>query len=186
MDTAVDGGARLARRVRGAVLVGLSALLTAVGHLAGGGAVPDLALLVVLLPLLGWPVVAVADRCRGPLATAAVLGAGQFLPHQLMVAVHGGAHSAADHVSAAAVPSDATMLAGHAAATLLMVFVLRHADRGVAAVAAALRRVVPRRCAPPRVERPLAVRAVPGPAVPARLRRALAVTHVRRGPPVCC
>lgn len=185
MDGAVDGGARVARRVRGAVLVGLSALLTAVGHLAGGGTVPDLALLVVLLPLLGWPVVAVADRSRGPLATGVILGAGQFLPHQLMAAVHGGhADSTAHH--AAAVPSGAAMLAGHAAATLLMVLVLRHADRGVAAVRAALGRVVPRRCAPARVERPLAVRVVPGPAVPARLRRALAVTHVRRGPPVCC
>jgi hypothetical protein len=182
MTRAVDGGARFARRLRGGVLVGLSALLTAVGHLAGGGAVPDLAILVVLLPLLGWPVVAVADRCRGPLATAAVLGAGQFLPHQLMVAMH-------DHHAAglgAVVPSDTAMLAGHVGATLLMVLVLRHADRGVTAVGAALRRVVPRRPVPARVDRPLAVLVVPGPAVPARLRRALAVTHVRRGPPVCC
>jgi hypothetical protein len=183
MDRAVDGGARVARRLRGCALVGLTALLTAVGHLVGGGAAPDLAVLVVLLPLLGWPVVAVADRCRGPLASTAVLGAGQLLLHELMVALHDHHHAAAGMPAA---PGDAAMVAAHAAATALIALALRHADRGVAAVGAALRRVVPRRPVPPPADRPLAVLVVPGPAVPLRIRRALAVTHVRRGPPVCC
>src|SRR4051812_7162510 len=184
MDRAGDGGARVARRLRGCALVGLTALLTAVGHLVGGGAAPDLAVLAVLLPLLGWPVVAVADRCRGPLATTAVLGAGQLLLHELMVALHDHHHHAAAGMPAA--PGDAAMVAAHAAATALIALALRHADRGLAAVGAALRRVVPRRPVPPPADRPLAVLVVPGPAVPLRIRRALAVTHVRRGPPVCC
>jgi hypothetical protein len=185
MDRAGDGGARVARRFRGCALVGLTALLTAVGHLAGGGAAPDLAPLAVLLPLLGWPVVAMADRCRGPLATTAVLGAGQLLLHELMVALHGHHHAAGSALSSAP-PTDAAMVAAHAAATALIALALRHADRGLTAVGAALRRVVPRRPIAPPADRPLAVRAVPGPAVPVRIRRALAVTHVRRGPPVCC
>jgi hypothetical protein len=184
MDRAVDGGAPAARRLRGCVLVGLTALLTAVGHLAGGGAAPDLAVLVVLLPLLGWPVVAVADRCRGLLASTAVLGTGQLVLHQLMVLLH-GQHPMAPNAMAA-MHSDTAMLAAHIVVTLLMVVVLRHADRGVAAVGAALRRVVPRRPVALRVDPPLTVLVVPGAAVPARIRRALAVTHVRRGPPVCC
>jgi hypothetical protein len=180
MDRAVDGGARAARRVRGCALVGLTALLAAVGHLVGGGALPDLALLVVLLPLLGWPVVAVADRCRGPLATVVVLGTGQLLLHELMTALHG------EHAGHAALHSGTAMLAMHAAATALTALALRHADRGVAAVGAALRRVVPRRPLPPRVDRPLPALAVSGPALPVLVRRALTGPHVRRGPPVCC
>jgi hypothetical protein len=185
MDRTADGGARAARRLRGCALVGLTALLAAVGHVVGGGAAPDLTVLAVLLPLLGWPVVAVADRCRGPLATTAVLGAGQLLLHELMVALHGHHHAAAAALSAAP-PGDAAMVAAHAGATVVAALALRHADRGLGAVGAALRRVVPRRVVPPPADRPLAVLVLPGPAVPVRIRRALAVTHVRRGPPVCC
>jgi hypothetical protein len=180
MDRAGDGGARLARRLRGCALVGLTALLTAVGHLAGGGAAPDLAVLAVLLPLLGWPVVAAADRCRGLVGTLAVLGSGQLLLHQLMTVLHDHHHAAPGALG------DPAMLAGHAGATALLALALRHADRGLAAVGAALRRVVPRRPLPPPADRPLPVLVLPGPAVPLRVRRALAVTHVRRGPPVCC
>ncbi|HZG90252.1 MAG TPA: hypothetical protein VEZ42_08560 [Pseudonocardia sp.] len=182
MDRSVERGAQWARGSRGGVLVALTALLTAVGHLAGGGSVPDLALLVVLLPLLAWPVVAVAERCRGPVGTAAVLGAGQFGLHLVMVAVHDQHHALHDPAAL----TGPTMVAVHAAVTAVSVLALRHADRGLAALGAALRRVVPRRIAPPAADRPLAVPVVPGPAVPARIARALAVTHVRRGPPVGC
>ncbi len=182
MDRPVDRGAPWARGFRAGALVSLTALLTAVGHLAGGGPVPDLALLVVLLPLLALPVVAAAERCRGPVGTTAVLGAGQFGLHQVMAAVH-DQHHALHGPAALAGP---TMVAMHAAVTAVSVLALRHADRGLAALGDALRRVVPRRVLPPAVDRPLAVLVVPGPAVPARIARALAVTHVRRGPPVGC
>lgn len=173
MTGPADGGALLARRLRGCLLVGFTALLTAVGHLAGGGAPPDLGLLVVLLPALAWPVVAVADRCRGPLATALVLGLGQLLLHTFLSTVH--AHHQA-----------APMLGAHAAVTAVSVVGLRWADRGVTALLAALGRVVPRRPAPLPVVVVQPPQPVRGPAVPARIRRALAATHVRRGPPVCC
>jgi hypothetical protein len=172
---AADGGALLARRLRGSVLVGFTALLTAVGHLAGGGALPDLGLLVVLLPALAWPVIAVADRCRGPLATTLVLGLGQLLLHTFLTTVH--AHHGV---------GGSRMLAMHVAVTALSVVGLRSADRGLTALFAALSRVVPRRLAVPPVAVAHLERPVRGPAVPARIRRALAATHVRRGPPVCC
>ena len=51
-------------RLRGVVTAALSTLLIAVGHVLAGGSVPDLAVLVVLFPLLTGAVVGVADRCR--------------------------------------------------------------------------------------------------------------------------
>ena len=182
MDGSVDRGAPGARRLRGTVLAALTALLTAVGHLAGGGSLPDLGLLAVLLPALAWPLIAIAERCRGLLATTAVLGAGQLVLHELLTTVH--THHGPTH---AAVTDDTSMVAVHAAVTALTVLGLRYADQGIAALGAALHRVVPRRPSPlPVAAGPLAVPVLPDPAVPARTGRLLAATHVRRGPPVCC
>ncbi|WP_214408280.1 hypothetical protein [Pseudonocardia lacus] len=173
MDGPTDPGAR---RFRGGLLVGLSALLTVVGHLAGGGALPDLALLAVLLPALAWPVVALADRCRGTVGTLVVLGGGQVLLHELLSTSH--AHHAA--------PDGPSMVAVHAAVTVLTAAALRFADRGMAALGAALRRVAP--CRPPvaPADRPLAVLVVPSDDVLPAVSRLLAATQVRRGPPVRC
>lgn len=159
--------------LRGAVLAGLSALLAAVGHAAGGGTVPDLAVLVPVLPLLAWAFTGAAGRCRSLVATIVVLAVGQFVLHNAMELLH------PSHAGSA-------MLGMHAVATVVTAFALRHADRGTAALMAALRRVLPRRLVPPPADRPLPVLAVPGPAVPARLARAFAVAHARRGPPVTC
>jgi hypothetical protein len=159
--------------LRGAVLAGLSALLAAVGHAAGGGAVPDLAVLVPILPLLAWAFTGAASRCRGLAGTVAVLAVGQFVLHNAMELLH-PAHAGS------------AMLAMHAVATVVTALALRHADRGTAALMAALRRVLPRRLVPPPADRPLPVLAVPGPAVPAGLSRAFVVAHARRGPPVTC
>ncbi|HYH28818.1 MAG TPA: hypothetical protein VD903_00405 [Pseudonocardia sp.] len=166
---------------RAAVVSGLSALLTAAGHTAAGGAAPDLAALVVLLPLLTYGLVGVADRCRGLVGTVGVLGAGQVALHHLIELLH-PAHRTAHAVLA----PGGQMVAMHAAATVLTALALRHADRGIAALLTALGRVLPRRLTPPPADRPLPVLAVPGPAVPARLARAFAVVHSRRGPPVAC
>lgn len=166
---------------RGAALAALSALLTAVGHVAGGGALPDLAVLVVLLPLLAGVFVTLATWSRSGLGMIATLGAGQLTLHQLMALLQ-PAHHAMDP----AVPTGPGMLAMHVAGTLVTALALRHADHAMVALGAALRRVVPRRLHPPPATRPLPTRAAPGPAVSLRLARALAVAHIRRGPPVRC
>jgi hypothetical protein len=167
--------------LRGTALAVLSALLTAVGHLAGGGAVPDLALLLVLFPLLTGVLVALADRCSGAAGTVATLAAGQLALHHLLVLMH-----PSHEVAGTAVFDGTGMLAMHAGATLATAVMVGHADRALVALVAALRRVVPRRLAIAPVHRPLPTLAVPGPAVPARLARALAAPLVRRGPPVGC
>jgi hypothetical protein len=159
--------------LRSAVLAGLSTLLAAVGHAAGGGTVPDLAVLIPVFPLLAWVFTGAASRCHGLMGTVAVLAVGQFVLHNAIELLH-PAHPGS------------TMLAMHAVATVVTALAMRHADRGAAASRAALRRVLPRRLVPLPADRPLPVLAVPGPAVPARLARAFVVAHARRGPPVTC
>jgi hypothetical protein len=159
--------------LRGAVLAGLSALLAAAGHTAGGGTVPDMAVLVPVLPLLAWTFTGAASRCHSLVGTVAVLSVGQFVLHTAIELMH------PSHPGSA-------MLAMHAVTTMVTALALRHADRGAAALTTALRRVLRRRLVPPPAARPLPTLAVPGPAVPARLARAFVVAHALRGPPVTC
>ncbi|OZM76561.1 hypothetical protein [Pseudonocardia sp. MH-G8] len=177
MDGDAGGGL-----LRGAALAGLSALLTAVGHCAGGGAAPDLAVLVVLFPPLAGLFTSLAERCRRIPSAIAVLGAGQFALHQIMELLHPAHQAAVQPV----LPPGIQMLAMHGAATLATAIALAHADRALVALRRAMSRVLPRRLYPPPANRPLPVLAIPSPAIQARLARAHAVAHVRRGPPVGC
>lgn len=160
-------------RLRGVTLTLLVALLTSIGHAAAGGGLPDVSLLIVLMPLLASALVALAERTRSLVATIAVLGAGQLLMHTALVALH---------------PMPAgegwSMLGAHALVTLTTAVAVRNADVAMHAVAAVLRRVVPRRLTPPPADRPLPTRAVPALDLPARRARLLTVADVRRGPPV--
>jgi hypothetical protein len=160
-------------RLRGVTLTLLVALLTAVGHVAAGGELPDLSLLVILLPLLAGAFVALAERARSFPATVAVLAAGQLVLHLTLAALH---PMAAD--------GSRPMLLLHVLVTLVTAVAVRYADAAVLAVAAALRRVVLRRLPPPPADRPLPTRPVPPLDLPARRARLLTVADVRRGPPV--
>ncbi len=182
---AVSGSAADRRGLlRGAVLAAACAVLTAAGHLAGGGSLPDLAVLVVLLPLLAGGFAALAERSRGTLGTLGVLGLGQLVLHQLieLLSPAHAAHQALDAVA----PSGPGMLITHAVATLVSAVALRFADRAIALLGGVLRRVLPHRPPALRADRPLATLALPGPAVSLRLARALAAAEARRGPPVGC
>ena len=154
-------------RLRGVTLTLLVALLTAIGHVAAGGGLPDLSLLVVLLPLLGGAFVALAERTRSFPATLGVLATGQLVIHAALAALH---PMAAD--------GSRPMLVLHALITLVTAVAVRFAD------AAVLRRVVPRRLTPPPADRPLPTRPVPPLDLPARRARLLTVAVRRRGPPV--
>jgi hypothetical protein len=170
--------------LRAVVLATFSGVLTAVGHLAGGGTLPDLSILVVLLPLLAGGFCGVAERSRGVVGCVAVLGLGQLTLHQLIELLN-PAHPG-HHLVDAVGPGDTAMVAMHALATLVTAAALWFADRAIAVLSAALRRLVPRRPPTLRADRPLATLATPGPTVALRLARALAAGHVRRGPPVGC
>ncbi|MEJ3658287.1 hypothetical protein WEH80_35525 [Actinomycetes bacterium KLBMP 9759] len=165
---------------RSVVLAALCALVTAVGHVGGGGTLPDLGILVVLLPMLAAVFSSFARRCRSATGTVATLGAGQLALHHLMELLHPA------HVTAAAAFDPAQMVTMHALVTLVMAVALRYADAAVAAVRAAARRVLPRRWAQPPVSRPLITLAVPAAEVPLLLARTMATAVVRRGPPVGC
>jgi hypothetical protein len=173
--------------LRATVLAGLCAVLTALGHLAGGGIAPDLTVLVVLLPLLAGVFTTLAARARTGLGTVAVLGLGQLALHQLVELLNPThpAH-ATHHVAGTDLPAGAGMVAAHAVATLITAAALRYADRALDWVRAALRRVVLRRPPVLCADRPLATLATAEPAVALRLARALAGAQVRRGPPVGC
>ena len=173
-----DRTVRGPRLLRGVVTAGLSTLLIAVGHVLGGGTVPDLTVLVVLFPLLTGAIVGVADRCTSLRGTIATLAGGQVALHVLLAVLH-------PHPPVAAAPSGVTMLALHAVATLVVTVLLRHADGGLATVRSALRRILPRRPFVPPADGPLRPLRVASVAlVPRRL--ALAAVPTRRGPPVGC
>ena len=160
-------------RLRGVTLTLLVALLTTIGHVAAGGGLPDLSLLVIVLPLLACAFVALAERTRGFPGTVAVLATGQLVLHATLAALHPMAADGARR-----------MLVLHAVVTLVTAIAVRYADVAVLAVAAVLRRVVPRRLTPPPADRPLPTRPVPPLELPARRARLLTVADVRRGPPV--
>lgn len=179
------------RRVQGVALAAFSGLLTAVGHVAGGGTLGDLGLLVVLLPLLAGLFVSLAEFSRGPLGTVAVLGAGQLVLHYLMVLMHPvqDVQGSLAGLSVSSVPgmlSGSSMLLMHAVVTLISAVGLRYADAAVVAMARALRRILPCRVTPLPADRPLPALAVPGPGLPARLARVMLAARARRGPPVGC
>ena len=123
--------------MRGVLLASLATLLTAVGHVAGGGSLEQLSPLAVLVPMLATVLVAVAERCRGVVAVLAALGVGQVVLHYLLAVLTAHGHGAA-------IPA-VSMVAAHAVATLVLAPVVCSADAAVAGLAGALRRILPRR-----------------------------------------
>ncbi|MCY7343941.1 MAG: hypothetical protein LH603_19430 [Pseudonocardia sp.] len=175
----MDGGGRR-DLVRGTALAALSALLTAVGHVAGGGSLPDAGLLLILVPLVAGLFVSLADLSRSTAGTVVALAAGQLALHELMSLLHPA------HDVGPAVLTGPAMPAMHAAVTLAVAVALRHSDHGLSVLIGALRRVLPRRPARPPVDPPLPTFAVPAPDVAPRRARMLDSAHARRGPPVRC
>lgn len=169
--------------MRGIVLTVFCALLTAVGHVAGGGSLPDLDTLAVVAPLLAAAAVWLADRAGGLGGTVAVLGGGQLALHLAMQVTH---PMQAMGSMQAGIPgaSMAGMLGMHAAVTVVVAVAVRHAETAAARVAAAMAGVLARRIVPLPADRPLPARCVPAVDLPARLARLLAAADLRRGPPV--
>jgi hypothetical protein len=164
--------------VRGASLAALATLLTAVGHVVGGGSLEQLSPLAVLVPMLATVLIALAERCRGVVAVLAALGAGQVALHYLLTLLSAHGHGAG-------LPAG-PMLAGHAAATLVLTLVVCSADAAVDGLLSALRRILPRRLRVPAVDVALPTLAVPAADVPLLASVGLVAAHARRGPPIAC
>ncbi|WP_344425303.1 hypothetical protein [Pseudonocardia ailaonensis] len=161
--------------VRGAALASLITLLTALGHVVGGGTLPDLGLLLVLFPLLAVALTTAAERARGPVGMLLVLGAGQLVMHELLLFL---GH---DHAAQGTGPG---MVAAHGVATLVSGLFLRDADRMISALAGALRRILPRRAVPMPARRPLHTFVAAPAGVALLVARSATAAVVRRGPPL--
>ncbi|MCW0213030.1 MAG: hypothetical protein OJJ54_06710 [Pseudonocardia sp.] len=164
--------------VRAAVLASVGTLFAALGHLAGGGTLSQLGLLVVLGPLLAFATVGFAEWTRGPVGLLLVLAGGQFALHELLEVL---GHT---HVAAAQSPSGASMLTGHAVATLLTAALLRDVDVLLGLVVAGIRRALPRRLTPRAVDVAPVTLPVPAAGVIGHTARATVSALLRRGPPV--
>jgi hypothetical protein len=164
--------------VRGVLLAVLATLLTAVGHLAGGGSLEQLSPLAVLVPMLATVLVALAERCRSVVGVLLALGAGQAVLHYLLAILTAHGHHAA-------VPA-LSMVAAHAVATLVLAPVVCCADAAVAGLVGALYRLLPRRLRVRAVEVPLPTRAVPDADAALLPCAGLVAAHARRGPPLAC
>lgn len=170
------------RVCRGVTLAVTSAALAVAAHTAGGGAVPDTGLTVLLTVGVAAIGIAMADRrCSTP-AILTLLGCSQAATHVLLsfesMDMHMAMGGAGPH------PNAAVMLGAHAVAVLLTAGLLAKADAAVFLVAAVLAWLLPVLfTVPPVPEAP----ARPLPRVHPRnvvvtvlLRR----SNARRGPPV--
>lgn len=168
----------VSRALHGIVLATLATVLAATAHVAGGGALPDIGVLLVLLPLLAVAVLGLGGRGAGPVTTLVALAAGQAGLHVLLSVLH--------HHPSVIVAGGAPMLGLHLLATVATALLLHHAERGLALVARALCRVLPGRPPVPVIDRPLPARPAPAAGTSARATLILLVAHARRGPPVGC
>lgn len=162
------------RVARGWLLAASAVVLTLTAHTAADGALPDPALALAIAGLVGWASTAVRTA-RLPVLLA-ILAAAQLVIHFALTFL-------APHGSHVAAVDDTTMLAAHAVATVVLAALIGSAERGLIAVVAGLRRLLP-----------VVFAAGPHPAgqVPAVVVPAAAGTHTevllrrvhtRRGPP---
>ena len=170
---------RAARPLRGLVMAGLSTLLIAVGHVLGGGPVPDLAVLLVLFPLLTGAVVGLADRCRSLRRHSRDTRGRPVALHLLLGVLH-------PHPPVHAAPAAVGMLALHAVRDpRRRRAAAQRRPRGGRRPVRPAPGAAPAPLRPPR-RRPAASAARRRPP-PAQMRRlALAAVPTRRGPPVGC
>jgi hypothetical protein len=159
-------GAGTTRRLRAVVVAVLTVALASGGHVVGGGHRPHPLTLVVLTVLAALPAYLLGRHRVGAVPLLALLGGGQFAVHHVLSAMESMDPVAHDHLLAGHAahgapeptgPGGLTMLAAHAAGTLVTGALLA---RGEAAVWALWHLLAPlfrlHACAVP-AYRPLAV-----------------------------
>ena len=123
------------RAVRAGSFTALAGQICVAGHVAGGGGVPDLALVVLLCSLL-YPVMSGIARTRPGFGGWLAAMAGTQLVFHLALSL--GAHA-----TAAADPHPWRMLLFHAGAAVLSAALLAGCDRVLYEIASWLRRLLP-------------------------------------------
>lgn len=164
------------RAARGGLLGASSAVLTLTAHTVADGAMPDPSLAVAIAGLFGWASTTIAGR-RRMLGILLTLAAAQLVIHLSLTLL--GTHP--PHTASPV--SDGAMLAAHIVATLVIAGLLSTAERGLVAVVAALRRLLPVVSGPA----PFPLGPAPAVVVPAVAFGHPGVLHprvnARRGPP---
>lgn len=171
------------RVARGLLLAATSAVLSLSAHTAADGAVPDPSLALAIAGLIGWVSTAAADRSHATRSGAALwvmltLAAAQVVIH-FALTVFGAHHD----VAGGSYADPLIMVAAHALATVVLAAMIGTAERGLLAVVAGLRRLLP-----------VVVTAGPHPDLPAPAVIVPTVVsshaevlfrrlHTRRGPP---
>lgn len=200
MSAPFDPTSTTGRRLRAGLFAVLVVQLSALGHLAGGGNVPGLSVLLTATAVIAPAAAALARRQRGFTAILSALALAQVLLHLLFgLTGHGSAGSGSHHGNRAhtvlsahqgmpmGTMADLTsprMLAFHLIAAAVTALVLTRGEAAAFRLASLWRRLVRRTL----------VLLLPTPAGPQRLPRSailvtpaarrLTVRHARRGPPV--
>ncbi|MGW4588354.1 hypothetical protein ACWEKJ_13615 [Amycolatopsis thermoflava] len=159
------------RTVRGVLLALTSGGLAVSAHALAHGGLPDTALTLLLVLLVGWTGTALADRTRGPVGVLAVLGAAQLLMHVVL-----------DELMPHAGDMPGAMFAAHAGATVVTGLLLAHAEALLDVAAARLSLLLPVLFGPLPPPVPLPAAPAPAPGVP-QVQVLLSRMHARRGPP---
>lgn len=161
------------RSVRGVLLAFTSGGLAVSAHALAHGGLPDTALTLLLVLLVGWTGTALADRTRGPLGVLAVLGAAQLLMHVVL-----------DELMPHSASMPAAMVAAHVGATAVTGLLLAYAEALLHVVAARLFLLLPVLFGPVPPPLPPPAAPAPAPGVP-QMKVLLSRMHTRRGPPSC-
>lgn len=159
------------RTVRGVLLAFSSGGLAVSAHALAHGGLPDTALTLLLVLLVGWIGTALADRTRGPLGVLTVLGAAQLLMHLVLDSLM--PHSASTPLA---------MLAAHAVATVVTGLVLARAEALLQLAAARFSLLLPVLFGPLPPPLPVPGAPAPAPGLP-MVKVLLSRMHARRGPP---
>ncbi|SFA73184.1 hypothetical protein SAMN05216266_101108 [Amycolatopsis marina] len=173
--TLTRGAGRLLRGGVAGIATGTLALLA---HAEAGAALPDPALFVPPVLLMGLVAAGLGGRERGPWTILALVGAGQLAMHTLlsMTVSHARSHGHGND-------NPEFMLFAHVLATLVVVTVLTGAERAVFLLFAVLTSRLPRRLTPLPATAPLRLAPlapIPPSPVSSVLRRRV---QTRRGPP---
>lgn len=172
------------RLLRAGIFAVVAGQLAALGHVLGGGRLPDLAVLITVTVFLGGAISGLADRRRTGPQIFGMLVLAQFAFHTVFLLTTGHTAHADLPVGGLSVLGAGPMLAFHLIAALATSWLLTGGESALFRLCAALRRVLlPARRVPPVSLAPAWTAMVTGGAGAVRLWAGELSLISRRGPP---